>query len=412
MKNITLLTFILVFLGWLPTPILAQAPDLKTASSFSLFTATGNITNTGTTNVWGDVGTNVGTISGGTLTLMIGTTHVADATSASASTDVINAYNSMTGLSCDSTIGTPFGSGLTLVAGRVYCFSGPSTLNGDLILDAKGNSSAIFIFKIAGALTTSASSRIILINSASFCNIYWQVGGAANLGTNSLFRGTILADGAINLADYDTLEGRGLSKAGAITLSNNRVVGCDASGQALPITLIRFYAKPSGQNAQLFWSTASETNNDFFTIERSKDGILFTDLLSVNGGGNSSQTLHYSAMDYHPYEGTSFYRLKQTDYDGIISYSCLVSFHFLKDTNFKLYPNPVSKSFTLRLDDFSTHENYKISIVNAIGKEIMNWNITKVKTTLAMDNFPSGIYFYNVYQNDVIRQSGKMVVEH
>jgi hypothetical protein len=410
MKNITLLISILV---WLPNLTTAQAPDLKSTSSFGLFTATGAIDNTGTTNVWGDIGSNsTGSSTGSSITLVVGSTHYSDATSSTAATDVVTAYSYMTGLSCDSTISTPFGNGLTLVPGRVYCLSSASTLNGDLILDAKGDPSAIFIFKIAGALTTSSSSRVILINSAALCNVYWQIGGAASLGTNSLFRGTMLVDGAINLLAYDTLEGRGLTKAGAINLNNNRVVGCDASGQALPIELIRFYAKPIGQNAQLFWSTASETNNDFFTIERSKDGILFTDLLSVNGAGNSSQTLHYSAMDYHPHEGTSFYRLKQTDIDGKISYSCLVSFHFVQAANFKLFPNPIHNSFTIRIDDVLVQNNCKLSIVNTLGKQVIKKNITKMQTSFSADNLPSGIYFYNVYQNGVTMQSGKMVVEH
>lgn len=302
MKNIYLLALTSLFLLFFPKINFGQAPALGTTSSFALFTASGAITNTGTTNVWGDVGTNVGSISGGTLNLIVGNTHTADTTSASAATDVATAYTYLNGLSCDSNISTPFGDSLVLRPGKVYCIASAATLTGDLILDAKGSSSAIFNFKIGGALTTSTSSRVILRNGASFCNVYWLIGGAANLGANSIFRGTMIVNGAINLLNYDTLEGRGLTKAGDITLSNNKVVGCDASGQPLPVELISFVVKPLDQNVEIKWSAASETNNDYFTIERTGDGIFFEEVIRKPGAGNSNMILHYSAIDYNPYK--------------------------------------------------------------------------------------------------------------
>jgi hypothetical protein len=93
----------------------------------------------------------------------------------------------------------------------------------------------------------------------------------------------------------------------------------------LPITLINFTAKPEGTYVRLDWSTASERNNDFFTVERSADGILFSPVLSVPGAGYSDLPLSYSDLDRAPLMGVSYYRLRQTDYDGTSTLSPVVS---------------------------------------------------------------------------------------
>ncbi len=93
----------------------------------------------------------------------------------------------------------------------------------------------------------------------------------------------------------------------------------------LPIKLTSFTAACDNNVVDLKWSTASETNNDYFTIERSKDIQEWTDVLNVNGAGNSNTTLNYTATDDRPYIGTTYYRLKQTDFDGAFTYSDVVS---------------------------------------------------------------------------------------
>lgn len=400
-------SFILLFF---PNINFGQAPTLGASSAFAIFTASGSIGNSGTTNMWGDIGSNTtGSSTGSSINMIVGSTHYSDATSSSAATDVATAYTYLNGLSCDSTLSTPFGSGLVLVPGRVYCLTAASTINGDLILDAKGNSSAIFNFKIAGALTTSTSSRVILRNGASFCNVYWQVGGAVILGQNSIFRGTIISDGAIDLLNYDTLEGRGLSKPGAITLSNNKVVGCDASGQPLPIELLSFGVKPSGHNAEINWSTASETNNDYFTIEHSKDGALFEEVLRQKGAGNSFKILKYSAIDNNPYEGTSFYRLKQTDYDGRLTYSHTVALHYNKPFKLHIYPNPFTSSITITLNSEPLNGECHFIIYSILGEEISNMILQNKVTIFKSGHISSGVYFYKLIEDNNVIQSGKLM---
>ncbi|HBG71153.1 MAG: hypothetical protein A2W93_02385 [Bacteroidetes bacterium GWF2_43_63] len=391
-------------------PTFGQAPDIGTDSSFALFTAAGDFNNTGSTIIWGDAGTNVGAYTGSPT--VMGEVHVADIVAAQAAVDVSAAYSFMTGLICDSTITTPFGNGLVLGPGKVYCLTTASALNGDLILDAKGDPSGIFIIKINGALSTSPSSKVILKNAASFCNVYWQVVGAVDLGENSIFRGTIIADGAISLLDGASLDGRGLSRAGAITLNGNMVVGCDANGDPMPIVLTSFEGQSVGSSIQLNWSTATETNNDYFTIQRSNDAVSFQDLLRIEGAGNSNVIHQYSAIDLQPFDGAVFYRLMQTDFDGTTTFSDVIVVHFAKTTPFTVFPNPFSTSATFVLDDMLIEtKNFELKIYNVMGKEMMSSILTDRLTTLATGDLTPGIYLYKITSNGEMIQSGRLISE-
>ena len=223
MKAKLINAFTAVILLLLPNVNFGQAPTLGTSSTYALFTAVGAFNNIGaTTTVTGDVGTNVGAFNAFPPGILVGQINVANSASAQAATDVDVAYSFLDGITTCTVIGTTLGSGQNLTP-DVYCLGAASTLNGDLILDGQGDPSSLFIFKIDGALATTVNSRVILTNSASICNVYWQVNGQVDLGDNSLFQGTILANGAINLLEAAKLLGRGLSRAGAISLHNNIV---------------------------------------------------------------------------------------------------------------------------------------------------------------------------------------------
>lgn len=219
-KLLSALTAGILFL--MPNVNFGQAPDLSSASSFTLFTAAGAFSNDGATVITGDIGTNVGAFTGFPPGIVIGEIHVADLISAQVATDVDLAYGYMSTITCGIVISTTMGGGQSLLP-DVYCLGAASTINGDLVLDAQGDPNSLFIFKIDGALATTVGSRILFTNSASLCNVYWQVNGQVDLGENSLFQGTILANGAINLLEGATLNGRGLTRAGAIS-SHNTVV--------------------------------------------------------------------------------------------------------------------------------------------------------------------------------------------
>lgn len=198
------------------TIISAQAPNLGTAAQFELFTSTGAVSNTGISHVTGNVGTNGGSSTG--FGNVNGVMHDNDGASALCAADLTLAYNQL-----NATVPTFFpapllGNGQILNAG-VYYISSPATLNLALILDGQNNPTAVFIFQIDGAFSTNALSRIVLVNGALACNVFWMVEGLVSMGPGSCMRGTIIANNAaINMSTGDTLEGRALSTAGAITI--------------------------------------------------------------------------------------------------------------------------------------------------------------------------------------------------
>jgi hypothetical protein len=111
----------------------------------------------------------------------------------------------------------------------------------------------------------------------------------------------------------------------------------------LPIELLSFEATPiNNKYVQLNWQTSTEINNDYFTAERSTDGITWNELNKIDGAGNSSSILAYSTIDNNPSKGISYYRLKQTDFEGKFSYSTTVSVSVGNpvDAAVKIYPNP------------------------------------------------------------------------
>ena len=174
-----MLTAVILFL--IPIVNFGQtAPNLGTTSSFALFTAGGAFSVTGASSVTGNVGTNVGAFTGFPPGSLVGQIHVADLVSAQAATDVAVAYSDLT--QGGTVIGVGLGNGQVLLPG-VYQTGAASTLNGNLTLDGGGDPNALFIIRIGGAFATGASSTVSLINSASLCNVYWQIGGQFDLET-------------------------------------------------------------------------------------------------------------------------------------------------------------------------------------------------------------------------------------
>lgn len=218
------LIYIVAILYSFSNSVNGQVPNIGLASSFALFTVDGAFSNTGSASfVTGDAGTNIGVFSAFPTGTIDGQIHVADAISAQAANDVTATYNDLSTRIGGAVISTTL-EGQHLFPG-LYTLGAASSLNGELILDGGGDPNALFIIQIQGALTVGASiiSTISFINNATASNVYWQVNGQFDLGVSSVFRGTIFANGAINLLEGSTLLGKGLSIAGAISLHNNIV---------------------------------------------------------------------------------------------------------------------------------------------------------------------------------------------
>jgi len=138
----------------------------------------------------------------------------------------------------------------------------------------------------------------------------------------------------------------------------------------LPVALVSFNAEVENNVVKLTWETSSEFENDFFLVERSKDGKTFERLTKVDGSGTTTTAMKYQATDPDPYHGTSYYRLSQTDYDGSMEYFRVISVKietFYEVT--RLYPNPVSKDAVLHVDYFAEEDGpVKISVIDPAGR--------------------------------------------
>jgi hypothetical protein len=212
----------------------AQPVPLGTAGSFAVLGGSA-VSNTGPSVVNGDLGIWPGTsssVTGFPPGIVVGTTHFADATALSAQSAVTVAYDDLAGRACGTSISADLG-GSTLVPG-VYCASTSIGLTGLLTLDAQGDPNALFIFQAGSTLTTASASRVRVINGGSTCNVFWQVGSSATLGTGTAFVGNILALQSITVTTGAGTSGRLLARNGAVTLDNSGITACGAGGSGTP----------------------------------------------------------------------------------------------------------------------------------------------------------------------------------
>jgi Ice-binding-like len=199
----------------------ATAPPLGSASSYAVLAAT-TVTSTGPTVVDGDLGLSPGTaVTGFPPGTVNGTEHPGDTAAAAAQTDLTTAYNNAAGQS-------PTVTGLSSISNQtftpgVYNASSGLLVNGTVTLDGQGDQNSVFIFQIGSALTTASATVIDLINGAQPCNVFWQVGSSATLGTGSTFAGNILALASITVTTGDTVAGSMLARTGAVTLDSDTI---------------------------------------------------------------------------------------------------------------------------------------------------------------------------------------------
>lgn len=223
------------WLCWTASASAQTAPSLGSAQSFTVLGAS-TVTNTGPTAITGNVGVSPGTAVTGFPpgTVVAGSIHAADAAALAAQNSVTTAYNSLASQACTQDLTGQDLGGMTLTPG-VYCFASSAQLTGTLILNAQGNAAAVFIFKIGSTLTTASGSTVSLINGGSLCNVFWQVGSSATLGTATSFVGNILALASITMTTGANLTGRALARNGAVTLDSNTINGTCLT--ALPPTV-------------------------------------------------------------------------------------------------------------------------------------------------------------------------------
>jgi len=229
---------------------------------------------------------------------------------------------------------------------------------------------------------------------------YWSAGG----GKMKPFFGTgrVLAHG-IAMREYLT------------TFSEGGVGG--GGGNGLPIELLDFKAELVKDDVELTWVTATEINNDYFTIEKS-DGENFKQIAIIPGAGNSSSTKYYSKIDYEPFSGTSYYRLKQTDYDGKFTYSDVVSVTYQpadpgnEEDQLLIFPNPSGGNFSVVVKNAT--EKVTLTLFDNRGKLVMTESYAADEDNdthqVMVKGIPSGVYYLKADMGEKIRYTKKLML--
>ena len=206
-----------------PMALSAQAPvGLGTARNFAVL-AGSTVTNTGPSVISGSVGLAPGSAITGFPPgiVLAGTMQVANGVALQAKNDLVTGYNDAAGRSSTATVSGDL-AGRTLTPG-VYTSASSLGLSGQLTLDAQGDPNAVFIFQAGSSLIVGSGSQVNLIGGAQACNVYWQVGSSATIGTGSTFVGNIMALTSITMTTAATLQGSALARNGAVTLDTNTI---------------------------------------------------------------------------------------------------------------------------------------------------------------------------------------------
>jgi len=199
----------------------AAAPvGLGPAASFSVLGGS-TVTNTGPTTMLGDLGLSPGSSVTG-APHVLGQTHVDDAVAIGAKNALTTAYNDAASRPSSSSAGTDL-AGQTFLPGVRTASSSLLLSSGSVTLDAQGDPNAVFIFQIATTLITGSNTTVQLINGAQACNVFWQIGSSATLGTGTRFVGTVMAAATITAKTAATIHGRLLARTGAVNLDTNTI---------------------------------------------------------------------------------------------------------------------------------------------------------------------------------------------
>lgn len=212
--------------------------------------------------------------------------------------------------------------------------------------------------------------------------------GASNATLNDSYvlvgPGTIRVSGTANRADE------------IITYSASSV-GCVNCAAGLPIELKAFHAVPETQSVACIWQTETERDNDYFTVERSDDGITYEIVGQMNGAGNSLTPLSYKLYDSSPLTGLSYYRLRQTDFNGVSTHSDVVSVVFYPEDWTAVYRNEIRALFFSK----DLKEGTNVKVVDAAGRLLVNQDITEPTQTIPLE-VSNGVLYLQITSPELI----------
>ena len=182
-------------------------------------------------------------------------------------------------------------------------------------------------------------------------------------------------------------------------------IGLAAGGSGpLPIELLSFSADCLSDKALLEWATASETNNDYFTVERSTDGEVFAAIATVASQGNAYKIQRYEFTDPAPFAGMNYYRLRQTDLDGQTSLAGLTSVRCAGNTiNVELYPVPAQDYLIVFFDPAAG--SAELNVIDVLGRVVISKQVLADdpwEVRLDLSNLEGGLYHVVVQQGELV----------
>lgn len=230
-----------------------------------------------------------------------------------------------------------------------------------------------------------------------------------NTGTNTIAEATLQSqrwDGAVWVNPPTGSGNTTTNTVGSLPVSDAGSAWVLVQGSTpLPVELLLFDARLEGGTVRCTWSTASEQNNDYFTVERSGDGTVFTDIGEVEGSGTSLVMHDYAFTDEQPLSGLSYYRLRQTDLDGTNTWSEVAAvWRDAPSSDLVVYPNPASGAFNITGvgPDFVS-----VRLVDAAGRGVKHWRAAGL---LGIADVPAGSYTVIVERSDGQRDMERLVV--
>ena len=273
---------------------------LATADNFAVLAGAG-ITNTGPTTITGDIGTFPTQTETGTGSITLtGTDHGGDAVTQQAKDDLVTAYDDAAGRGPTTEVATDL-AGQTLAPGVYGSASGTLSNTGVLTLDGQNLTDPVFVFQTESTLITGSASSVLLINGANACNVYWQVGSSATLGTGSSLTGTVMALTSITATTGATLEGRALARNGEVTLDTNTITRAScAETTNTTTTTITTSASPVVEGSPVTF-TATVTSSDSSTPVGSVeffDGDTSLGVVALDGGSATITTTSLTPGDH------------------------------------------------------------------------------------------------------------------
>ena len=270
-------------------------------------------------------------------------------------------------------------------------------------------------YTLPGTIERVSGVRYWIINRSAVANLtsatvklYYGIGSSDGVSDPANLRvvktngaGTVWFDtgGTGSAAGTGTITSSSFATFSVITLGN-----ATGGTNPLPIQLKSFEARPLANKVDVQWVTASELNNDYFSLERSSDGQEFAEVVRIPGKGTKQSESSYDYVDEKPIVGKSYYRLKQTDFDKKSTYSkiVLVELELGHNPVVMVYPNPTTEElFSVQMNGFIPEETVQIKLSDSMGRAVFIDQTTMGKTEtheikINKTGLAPGVYILNV----------------